>query len=52
MEPGTLHGDLCRYREEYQWNWGLTHKLINRLHGTSFTIPELKRYYAALKAHP
>lgn len=48
----TVRGDLCRYLDEYNWGWGLSHKVINWFHGTSYTIPELKKLYKTPEPEP
>lgn len=45
MHQRTILGDLIRYLDEYHWQWGITHKIINRWHGCNYTVSELKALY-------
>ena len=52
MTERTVREDLSRFLEEYNWGWGLSHKVINWFHGTSFTISELKKLYKMPEPDP
>ena len=36
---------LLRYRDEYQWSWNFSMRLINLYYGTQYTVKELKALY-------
>lgn len=36
---------LRRYIQDYGWNWGIVHSLINRKFGTDYTLEELQHFY-------
>lgn len=36
---------LRRYIQDYGWNWGIVHSLINRKFGTDYTLEELQYFY-------
>lgn len=36
---------LRRYIQDYGWNWGIVHSLINRIFGTDYTLEELQHFY-------
>ena len=36
---------LLRYRDEYQWSWNFSTRLINMYYGTQYTEKELKALY-------
>lgn len=38
---------LRRYIQDYGWNWGIVHSLINRKFGTDYTLEELQHFYNA-----
>ena len=40
---------LLRYREEHQWSWNLSKRLINMYYGTQYTEKELKALYKKSK---
>ena len=44
MESKMLEA-LRRYIQDYGWNWGIVHSLINRKFGTDYTLEELQHFY-------
>lgn len=36
---------LLRYREQYQWSWNFSMRLINLYYGTQYTEKQLKALY-------
>ena len=36
---------LLRYRDQHQWSWNLTMRLINLYYGTHYTEKQLKSLY-------
>lgn len=44
MESEMLEA-LRRYIQDYGWNWGIVHSLINRKFGTDYTLKELQHFY-------
>ena len=44
MESEMLEA-LRRYIQDYGWNWGIVHSLINRKFGTDYTLEELQHFY-------
>lgn len=36
---------LVHYREQYQWSWNISMRIINRYYGTEYTEKELKALY-------
>ena len=44
MESKMLEA-LRRYIQDYGWNWGIVHSLINRKFGTDYTLAELQHFY-------
>ena len=49
MESKMLEA-LRRYIQDYGWNWGIVHSLINRKFGTDYTLEELQYFYIRLPA--
>ena len=43
MESKMLEA-LRRYIQDYGWNWGIVHSLINRKFGTDYTLEELQHF--------
>ena len=42
---GDILPTLRRYREQHQWSWNLSMRLINMYYGTHYTEKQLKSLY-------
>ena len=44
---GDVLPTLLRYRDQHQWSWNLSMRLINLYYGTNYTEKQLKALYKA-----